>query len=238
MQEVGNQSKYVVITGVAQGIGKVLAENFKENGYVVLGIDKQDNPYFKGDLTKRQALDSFIEWIEGQTNRVDCIINNAGYSNGGLDTCDYEAFNEVLMVGLSAPFYLVQRLRPKFSHRTSIINIASTRAFQSQGNYESYSAIKGGIIAMTHAMAVTLSGEARVNAISPGWIDNSRTNYRDENATQHPAGRVGKPEDILELALFLASEKSSFITGENIIVDGGMSHLMVYHGDEGWRLKK
>ena len=120
----------------------------------------------------------------------------------------------------------------------SIVNISSTRARQSQPNTEAYSAAKGGILTLTHAMAVSLAGKARVNAVSPGWIDTQTTDYSKAPASpdesQHPAGRIGNPSDIAEMVLFLCGDKASFITGENITIDGGMSRLMVYHNDHGW----
>ncbi|MDD4328232.1 MAG: SDR family oxidoreductase, partial [Eubacteriales bacterium] len=106
----------------------------------------------------------------------------------------------------------------------------------SQPFSESYSAAKGGLNALTHAMAVSLSGKVRVNSISPGWIDNSDSNLQGADAFQHPAGRAGRPEDIAEMVLFLCSDKAGFITGENICIDGGMTKQMIYHGDFGWQL--
>jgi NAD(P)-dependent dehydrogenase (short-subunit alcohol dehydrogenase family) len=142
-------------------------------------------------------------------------------------------------VGVTAPYYLTSLLLNNnlLADNASIVNIASTRAFQSQPNTESYSAVKGGIVALTHSMAVSLAGRARVNCISPGWIDNSATpKHSEQDKKQHPAGRVGTPSDIAEMVLFLCSDKAGFITGENITIDGGMSKLMIYHGDNGWNL--
>ena len=125
----------------------------------------------------------------------------------------------------------------KLATNASIVNIASTRAFQSQPDTESYSAAKGGIIALTHAMAVSLAGRAQVNCISPGWIETTDSNVHSEQARrQHPAGRVGIPADIAAMVMFLCSGRAGFITGENITIDGGMSKLMVYHDDHGWKL--
>jgi NAD(P)-dependent dehydrogenase (short-subunit alcohol dehydrogenase family) len=130
-----------------------------------------------------------------------------------------------------------------FSQNASIVNIASTRAFMSQADTENYSAAKGGTTALTHAMAVSLSGRVRVNSISPGWIDtnaNTDQHYEDAHSKadklQHPAQRVGNPMDIVRTVMFLCDENNSFITGENITVDGGITRHMIYHNDYGWTL--
>ena len=144
-------------------------------------------------------------------------------------------FSRALAVGVTAPFYLTKLLAPHFAAGASVINIASSRDRMSQPQTESYTAAKGGIAALTHALAVSLAGKARVNSISPGWIDTTGSDITGADAVQQPVGRVGRPEDIAELALFLCSDRAGFITGENICVDGGMTRLMIYHGDHGWR---
>ena len=126
---------------------------------------------------------------------------------------------------------------PHFAPGASVINIASSRDRMSQPQTESYTAAKGGIAALTHAMAVSLSGRVRVNGISPGWIGTTGSDITGPDAAQQPVGRVGKPEDIAEMALFLCSDKAGFITGENICIDGGMTRLMIYHGEHGWSYK-
>jgi NAD(P)-dependent dehydrogenase (short-subunit alcohol dehydrogenase family) len=108
----------------------------------------------------------------------------------------------------------------------------------SQPQTESYTAAKGGIAALTHAMAISLAEKARVNSISPGWIDTTGSNITGADAIQQPVGRVGKPKDIAEMVLFLCSEKAGFITGENICIDGGMTKLMIYHGEHGWTFEE
>lgn len=156
----------------------------------------------------------------------------------GLDECSYEEFQYALSVGVTAPFYLVKLLSGHLAKGASIINISSSRDRMSQPQTESYTAAKGGIAALTHALAVTLAGRARVNSISPGWIDTDYTVYEGPDATQQPAGRVGNPKDIAAMVLFLCSDKAGFITGENICIDGGMTRQMIYHGDNGWQLQK
>ena len=129
-------------------------------------------------------------------------------------------------------------LAPHFANGASVINISSSRDRMSQPQTESYTAAKGGIAALTHAMAISLAEKARVNSISPGWIDTTGSNITGADAIQQPVGRVGKPKDIAEMVLFLCSEKAGFITGENICIDGGMTKLMIYHGEHGWTFEE
>ena len=154
----------------------------------------------------------------------------------GLDECTWEEFQYALAVGVTAPFYLVKLLAPHLAKGASIVNISSSRDRMSQPQTESYTAAKGGISALTHALAVSLRGKARVNSISPGWIDTNYKEYDGADASQQPAGRVGNPMDIANMVLFLCSDKAGFITGENICIDGGMTRQMIYHGDYGWNL--
>ena len=155
----------------------------------------------------------------------------------GLDECTWEEFQYALSVGVTAPFYLVKLLAPCLAEGASIVNVSSSRDRMSQPQTESYTAAKGGISALTHALAVTLRGKARVNSVSPGWIDTEGTTYEGADALQQPVGRVGTPMDIANMVLFLCSDKAGFITGENICIDGGMTRQMVYHGDHGWTLE-
>jgi len=165
---------------------------------------------------------------------VDCLINNAPPPMAGIDDCDWEGFQKALSIGVSAPFYLTKLLMSHFAPGASIINLSSSRDRMSQPQTESYTAAKGGIAALTHALAVSLAGRARVNSISPGWIDITGSDITGADARQQPVERVGKPEDIAALALFLCSDAAGFITGENICADGGMTRLMIYHGEHGW----
>ncbi|ARQ04516.1 SDR family oxidoreductase [Macrococcoides caseolyticum] len=232
-----SKQKVVVITGDQSGIGKCVKESFEKNGAIVCGIDIQEGSFYHGDIADEKVLEAFVSKVITHYQKVDIIINNALPVMKGIDDCTYEEFQHALSVGVTAPFYLVKLLKPHLSEGASIVNISSTRAMMSQAQTESYSAAKGGIHALTHALAVSLSGIARVNAISPGWIDTTNTIYTGANAYQHPAGRVGKPEDIAEMVKFLCSEEAAFITGENITIDGGMSKLMIYHNDQGWSLQ-
>lgn len=169
--------------------------------------------------------------------KVDFIVNNALPLMKGIDECSYEEFEYALKVGVTAPFYMVKLLKDHLAEGASIVNISSSRDRMSQPQTESYTAAKGGIAALTHALAVSLAGKARVNSISPGWIDTDYKVYEGPDAYQQPAGRVGNPLDIANMVLFLCSEKAGFITGENICIDGGMTRQMIYHGDCGWKLE-
>ena len=228
------QDKVVVITGGAGGIGKCIAEEFQKIGAKVCIIDVAENPYFVGDIGDEETLRRFAAKVIEDHGRVDCLINNAPPLFKGISECTYEEFNYALRVGVSAPFLLTQLFLPYFAPGASIINISSSRDRMSQPQSESYTAAKGGISALTHALAVSLAGKVRVNSISPGWIDTDYTVYEGPDAIQQPAGRVGNPLDIANMVLFLCSDKAGFITGENICIDGGQTKLMIYHNDHGW----
>ena len=230
--------KIAIVTGGAQGIGKCIAEEFKKNGAVVCVIDKKPNDYFTGDLAEEETLKRFAKQVIKDHGRVDYLINNAIPLMKGISECSYEEFNYALRVGVTAPFYLTKLFLPYFSTGAAIVNISSSRDRMSQPQTESYTAAKGGITALTHALAVSLAGKVRVNSISPGWIDNAYTVYSGPDAVQHPAGRVGNPLDIANMVLYLCSNQAGFITGENICIDGGMTRQMIYHDDFGWSLDK
>lgn len=231
------KDKVVIVTGGAQGIGKCIVEQFREQGAHVCVIDKQAGDHYVGDLSSKETIEAFCQWVIKEYGQVDCIVNNALPVMRGIDECSYEEFQYALSVGVTAPFYLVKLLKDNLSAGASIVNISSSRDRMSQPQTESYTAAKGGIAALTHALAVSLSGKARVNSISPGWIDTAYTVYEGPDATQQPAGRVGNPLDIANMVLFLCSDKAGFITGENICIDGGMTRQMIYHGDCGWKLE-
>jgi NAD(P)-dependent dehydrogenase (short-subunit alcohol dehydrogenase family) len=232
------KDKVVIVTGGANGIGRCIAEEFRSQGAIVYVIDKQEGEYFVGDISKKEVLEKFATYVLSRHNEVDVIVNNALPLMKGIDDCSYEEFQYALAVGVSAPFYLVKLFMSHLAEGASIINISSSRDRMSQPQTESYTAAKGGIAALTHALAVSLSGKARVNSISPGWIDTAYTIYEGSDAVQQPSGRVGNPMDIANMVLFLCSGKAGFITGENMCIDGGMTKQMIYHGDCGWKLEK
>ncbi|WP_291530489.1 SDR family oxidoreductase [Bacteroides sp. UBA939] len=251
-------NKVCVVTGGAAGIGRCIVEMFAEAGYVVYFIDKAPEKVelveekmfergltvtgFVGDIAEEEALRDFADFVLSLENQIDCLVNNACLAKGGILTgCTYKDFLYVQRVGVTAPYFLSLLFKDYFSNAGSIVNISSTRAFQSQADTESYTAAKGGITALTHALAVSLSGIARVNSIAPGWIDTGSyhsdgyvPSYTEGDVMQHPSQRIGEPEDIARAVLFLCDERNSFINGENITIDGGMSKLMIYHNDYGW----
>jgi len=232
------KDKVAVITGGARGIGKAIAEEFEKAGANVCIIDKAEGNHYVGDISEKPVLEAFVKYVIEKYGKVDYLINNAIPMTRGIDECTFEEFQYALNVGVTAPFYLSKLFAPYFYEGASIINISSSRDRMSMPQTESYTAAKGGIAALTHALAVSLAGKVRVNSISPGWIDTDYTVYEGPDAVQQPAGRVGNPLDIANMVLFLCSDKAGFITGENICIDGGMTKQMIYHGDHGWKLEK
>ena len=231
------QDKVIVITGGAAGIGKCIAEEFRKAGAIVCVIDCAPGEHYVGDISEKAVLEDFAQNVIAKHGKVDVLVNNAPPAFRGIDSCSYEEFQQALAVGVTAPFYLSKLFAPYFTPGASILNISSSRDRMSQPQSESYTAAKGGIAALTHALAVSFAGTVRVNSISPGWIDTAYTVYEGPDAIQQPVGRVGNPLDIANMVLFLASDKAGFITGENICIDGGQTRLMIYHGDHGWSLE-
>ena len=230
------KDKVCVVTGGAAGIGKAIVDEFTKQNAKCYVIDIADGNHFVGDVADKDTLEKFVTYVIEKEGKIDYLINNAPPLFKGINECSYEEFNQALRAGISAPFYLSKLFMPYFNENASIINISSSRDRMSQPQSESYTASKGGISALTHALAVSLSHKVRVNSISPGWIDTTSSTFEGSDANQHPVGRVGVPKDIANLVLFLCSDKSSFITGENICVDGGMTKLMIYHNDHNWKL--
>jgi len=232
------ENKVAVVTGGAQGIGRCIAEEFQKAGAHVCVIDKQEGNHFVGDIADKLVLETFAKEVIDKYGHIDFLINNALPLMKGIDECSYEDFQYAMSVGVTAPFYLTKLFDNCFAKGAVIVNISSSRDRMSQPQTESYTAAKGGIAALTHALAISLAGRVRVNSISPGWIDTNYTFYDGPDAIQHPAGRVGNPMDIANMVLFLCSDKAGFITGENICIDGGMTRQMIYHGDCDWLLDK
>ena len=235
--------KNVLITGGGHGIGIGIARKLLADGYRVFVLDS--NRAYIEELEKENnaALIPFLcdvglpEEIETAAGRIckefpviDCIVNNVGISFfESIDTMSFEKWNRILSVNLSSIFYLIKCIKPFLAEKSAIVNIASTRAFMSEPDSEAYAATKGGIVALTHALAISLSPKTRVNCISPGWIEvNDYDGLSVADHLQHPVGRVGHVNDIAEAVSFLLSEKAGFITGQNIIIDGGMTKKMIY----------
>lgn len=227
----------VVVTGGAHGIGQAIVEDFRKEGAVVEVIDKTPGTYFVGDIGSKETLEAFSSYVLEKHSHIDYLINNALLIMKGIDECSYEEFQYALSVGVTAPFYLTKLFKDSFNKDAVIVNISSSRDRMSQDNTESYTAAKGGIAALTHALMMSLRGHVRVNSISPGWINTHGNTYTGPDAYQQPTGRVGNPQDISSMVLFLCSPQASFINGENICIDGGMTKQMIYHEDAGWYLE-
>jgi len=226
----------ILITGAAQGIGLTTARLFAERGWHVIGLDHTEkldsaavSAGFEPLLCDLADADS-IEKAVGKFGDLDALVNNAAtHANGDPETVTLAAWQRVLAVNLTAPFLLSRLLADRLRERHgAIVNIASTRALMSEPHTEAYSASKGGLLSLTHAMAMSLS-PVRVNAVSPGWIEHADyDSLRDEDHAFHPAGRVGRSEDIAEMVWYLVNEQAGFITGQNFVVDGGVTRKMVY----------
>lgn len=240
--------KGILVTGGGHGIGKQICKDFLECGHKVCFMDfdervsrefetENSNLYFYyGDAADPESLKNFVSFAMEKMNRVDILINNACRGNNGiLSDLDYVGFDYVLSVGLKAPYELSRLCRDELiKNRGCIVNIASSRAFQSEPDSEAYASAKGGIVALTHALAMSLAPHVLVNCIAPGWIDVSdgEEEHSREDKAAIPAGRVGTPKDISGMVMTLCSQE--FVTGETITMDGGMSRRMIYHGDHGW----
>ncbi len=251
------EDKVVVVTGGGQGIGRVTCQAFAKEGakVVIAEIDEEagmeceelvksaggDAVFIKTDVAKEESVKNLFSQAVKKYSKVNILINNAGVmSEGDLFTRSIDEWNRVIAINLTGP-YICSRYAAENMRKGSggvIINISSTRALMSESDTEPYSASKGGLLALTHSLAISLGKYGiRVNCISPGWIEVSqhkKSSMRKEpvlterDHKQHPAGRVGKAEDIAAACLFLASEEAGFITGANLVVDGGMTVKMIY----------
>ncbi|WP_206916217.1 glucose 1-dehydrogenase [Alicyclobacillus suci] len=252
-------TRVVVVTGGAQGIGLGVSQAFARTGWhvVIADVDEEAGReamsffqaqsylgrFVRTDVSDEGQVKSLIASISETEGRLDVVVNNAGvFSGGPIEELPVDVFDRVIAVNLRGPFLMAKYSAPLLRKNAPgvIINMASTRALMSEPNTEPYSASKGGIVALTHALSISLGPDIRVNCISPGWIEVSdwkksknRTSphHREVDKAQHPVGRVGVPNDIASLCLFLASNESSFITGQNFVVDGGITKKMIYEPD-------
>lgn len=241
-----------LVTGGAQGIGRAIAERFLKKGMVAVIADSDEQAgretakalgrnclFIRTDVASEIDVEACLGSVKERFRRLDVLVNNAGIGfNSPVTELTLEKWNRVIGVNLTGAFLCVKHAAPLLKRaKGAIINISSTRALMSEPDTEAYSASKGGILALTHALAVSLGPAVRVNCILPGWIDvtewkrsdlRKKAHLRKEDHAQHPAGRVGKPEDIAALADFLVSDEAGFITGSAFTVDGGMTRKMIY----------
>lgn len=224
----------IAVTGCSRGIGQAIATHFLQQGWRVLGVDRSDKPvgedFLKADLSTERGCGQFCQFVESRTDHLDVLVNNAGTMvRKPPEQLDILEWNRVLALNLTAPFLLTRGLAGVLRKgRGRVINMCSTRAHMSEPNTEAYSASKGGLLALTHALAVSLGPEIKVNAVSPGWIHTTDDELSAADHSQHPAGRVGKTQDVVELVKFLAGKDNSFVTGAEFVVDGGMTRKMIY----------
>jgi len=226
--------KTVLVTGVAHGIGKAIAEKLSEQ-YRVIGLDKEIpehhfcDTFYQCDLSNMQKLQETITQVKSRSETFYGLINNAGiFIHKFLHEQSLHDWEKVIAVNLTAPYILSQAFAPFLEHG-HIINIASTRAYMSESGTEPYSASKGGMVALTHALSISLSGQVSVNSISPGWINTDESYVATvEEKAWHASGRIGKPSDVAEVVSFLLEREDGFITGSDFVVDGGVSKKMVY----------
>lgn len=239
--------RVAIVTGAGQGIGRAVAETFAREGAVVILAEKSavsgretetrirqsggKAHFFQTDVADPQAIRNLVRWVGDEFGKLHVLVNNAGVSRFlPVGELSVEAWDSILNVNLRGPFLCSQAVAPlmKQSGGGSIINISSTRALMSEPGNEAYAASKGGLLSLTHALANSLGPCIRVNAVCPGWIDVSNAGLRPEDHAQHPVGRVGRPEDVANACVFLATHESSFMTGQRLVVDGGMTVKMIY----------
>ncbi|SDC80514.1 SDR family oxidoreductase [Belnapia rosea] len=227
--------RVALVTGGARGIGRAVAARLERDGWQVVVADREPTEGVPGrfvrvDVADEAAVQALVEGIAGAEGRLDALICNAGFMiRKPIRALSLAEWHAVLGTNLTSAFLLTRAAEGMLrTARGAIVTIASTRAHQSEADTESYSASKGGLLALTHALAVSLGPDVRVNCISPGWIDTKGEALRPEDHAQHPAGRVGRPEDVAAMAAWLVGPESGFVTGAEFLTDGGMTRKMIY----------
>jgi NAD(P)-dependent dehydrogenase (short-subunit alcohol dehydrogenase family) len=250
------KGRAALVTGAGSGIGRAIAARFLQAGAAVALIEHDESAgsdacdelaafghvrFLRSDVSDPAAIENAVHQTCAWFGRLDIVVNNAGYFGSfgkPIEQLELSEWQRTLDVNLTATFLFAKHAAPHLRRtRGSILNITSTRAVMSEPHTEAYAASKGGLSALTHALAVSLGPEIRVNAIAPGWIatdawkpraQRKAPELREIDHTQHPVGRVGTPEDVGALALYLASEQAGFMTGQVVTLDGGMTRKMIY----------
>lgn len=224
------------MTGGARGIGRAIALALAARGYRVAIADidpagrKLPLPFLRCDVASERQVRACVRAALRRFGRLDALVNDAGIASphaAPAEKLPLADWNRLIGVNLTGPFLMAKHAAPHLrAARGAIVNIASTRALQSEPDTEAYAASKGGLVALTHALAMSLGPGVRVNCVSPGWIAHAKVRKKDH--AQHPVGRVGRDEDVAELVAYLLSEAAGFVTGQNFVIDGGMTKKMIY----------
>jgi NAD(P)-dependent dehydrogenase (short-subunit alcohol dehydrogenase family) len=235
-QKPPQTQKTALVTGGSRGIGRGTVTLLAQRGYrvAVADLDRPDtageSTFFRCDVAREASVRNCVREVLRRFGRLDALINNAGLADPTdppVEKLKLAAWNRRIGVNLTGVFLMTKHCVPHLRKTAgAIVNIASTRALQSEADTEAYAATKGGVVALTHALAMSLGPRIRVNCISPGWIARSKLSRKDH--AQHPVGRAGRPQDVGELVAFLISEQAGFITGQNFVADGGMTRKMIY----------
>ena len=230
-------SRVALVTGGSRGIGRAIAALLVQRGWRVALADlaapagrHEPMLFVKTDVASEPSVRGCVRAVVKRLGRIDALVNNAGIAspgNGPVEKLALHEWQRRIGVNLTGPFLMAKHCVPQLRRRKgAIVNIASTRALQSEPDTEAYAAAKAGLVGLTHALAVSLGPEVRVNCVSPGWI--ARTPVRRKDHAQHPVGRVGRGEDIAGIVAYLLSDAAGFVTGQHFVVDGGMTRKMIY----------